>query len=61
MLTPIAAFTLLPLSISSALDLTIFDTVQSQVQRRNRWFADSPLVEAVSSEPVSETGFPDWR
>jgi hypothetical protein len=29
---------------------------------RNRWFADSPLEEAVSSEPVSEPKFPaSWE
>ena len=27
------------------------------VPLRNRWFADSPLVGGVSSEPVSELGF----
>ena len=28
---------------------------------RNRWFADSPLEERVSSEPVSTGRFPDVR
>jgi hypothetical protein len=26
---------------------------------RNRWFADSPLEEAVTSEPVSENSIPE--
>ena len=30
--------------------------------QRDRWFADSPLEEAVSSEPVSEAKFPaSWE